>query len=240
MANNLRGDIDDATLLGNLQYLKRLDLDSNSIVGNLTEFSFNLIQFSNLKYVDLRLNELTGSIPPEVCDSIEGVDLRVDCNIECDCCSHDVLCEEECSDVLGWHNYFGEAYDCAWYAASDVRCESLGSAYENDGHTANTACCVCGGGTRGFKSSPSSAPSSIPTHLPSKLPTQQPSVSQQPSRSPSHHPTSSHLPSVSIQPTTMLYQMQRGSAFVALVCDWYGIYCNNNDDVVKISLYYNN
>merc|ERR1719276_230873 len=98
-------------------------------------------------------------------------------------------------DVLGWHDSDGD--DCAWYAGSEDNneCEGWGSCCENDGHTANTACCVCGGGTTGFKSSPSSAPSSIPSQSPSKSPTQQPSVSQQPSQSPSHNPTSS--PSVS-------------------------------------------
>merc|ERR1719329_341833 len=148
-------------------------------------------------------------------------------------------------DVPGWHSSSGEAYDCAWYAASDVpvRCESLGSAYENDGHTANTACCVCGGGTRGFKSSPSSAPSSVPTQSPSKLPTQQPSVS-----------VSQH-PSVSIQPTTLyqvalvvLYDATNGDEWDdstnwlsdAPLCEWYGIDCNNDDDVVRIDLYGNN
>jgi len=250
-SNNLTGDIDDITMFGNLIYLEQLDLDSNSIVGNLTEFSLNLIQFSNLKYVDLRFNNLTGSIPSEVCDSMEGVDLRVDCGIECDCCNHEVLCEEECMDVPGWHDSDSENYDCAWYE-SFFYCEELGSCCENDGHTANTACCDCGGGIRGFKSSPSSAPSSIPSQSTT------PSVSQQPSITPSHRPTLSQQPSVSMQPTT-LYKLQQRGALVALydatngdewrintnwqsdapVCEWYGLDCNNDDDVIEIHLYYN-
>ena len=114
-AHNMAGNIDDITMFGNLMYLKKLDFDSNSIVGNLTAFSLNLIQFSDLTYVDLRLNELTGSIPSEICDSMKDVDLRVDCDIECDCCNHDELCEErECVDVPGWHDSSGEIYNCAW------------------------------------------------------------------------------------------------------------------------------
>ena len=114
-ANNLMGNIDNITLLDKLIYLEKLDLDSNSIHGNLTAFSATLSSLSNLKYVDLRLNELTGSIPSEVCDSIGGMELRVDCDIECDCCNHDVLCEE-CTDVPGWLDLYGD--NCAWYVCA--------------------------------------------------------------------------------------------------------------------------
>merc|ERR1719276_641994 len=105
-------------------------------------------------------------------------------------------------DVLGWHDSDGD--DCAWHAGSgdNNECEEWGSCCENDGHTANTACCVCGGGIGGLKSSPSSAPSSIPS--------QSPSLSQQPSTTPSQQP------SLSFQPTTLLYQMQRDSALGTL------------------------
>merc|ERR1711862_564027 len=46
---------------------------------------------------------------------------------------------------LGWYDAEGEEYSCAWYAEDD-RCEQYGDGYENDGYTANEACCVCGGG----------------------------------------------------------------------------------------------
>ena len=114
-ANNLRGNIEDLELLMNgLMYLERLDLDSNLIVGNLTALGSNLALSSTIAHVDLRLNELTGSVASELCESIGGGILHVDCGIECECCNHEELCEGgECVDVPGWHDSFGD--DCTWY-----------------------------------------------------------------------------------------------------------------------------
>ena len=54
--------------------------------------------------------------------------------------------DEECEDVEGWHDSDGN--DCKWYTEDD-NCDDHGSRHENDGHTANEACCVCGGGITG-------------------------------------------------------------------------------------------
>ena len=95
-------------------------------------------------------------------------------------------------------------------------CVTDGDLYENDNHTANTACCDCGGGiVFDFRNpSPSSAPSLAPTKSPtvleshhpsiSPVPSQTPTESHQPSHSvsPSQPPTESHQPSISSQPTS--------------------------------------
>lgn len=44
-----------------------------------------------------------------------------------------------------WYDADGEFYNCEWYANGD-NCGMYGDMYENDGYTANEACCVCGGG----------------------------------------------------------------------------------------------
>lgn len=52
-----------------------------------------------------------------------------------------------CSDVANWTDINGDT--CAWYSEEGLnRCELFGSDFEtNDGgHTASSACCVCGGG----------------------------------------------------------------------------------------------
>ena len=115
-ANNLRGNIEDlASLMNGLMYLERLDLDSNLIVGNWTALGSNLALSSTLAHVDLRLNELTGSVAIELCASLGDGILRVDCGVECECCNHDELCEGGCVDVPGWHASECEQYDCTWY-----------------------------------------------------------------------------------------------------------------------------
>jgi len=241
-ANNLTGNIDNITVLGNLRYLERLDLDSNSITGNLTAFCRTLVSFPNLTHVDLRLNELTGSVPTEVCESIGNGILRVDCGIECDCCNHDELCKEECVDVPGWHDIFHD--ECAWYGEDDDNCEDYGSCCGNDGHTANTACCACGGGIKvQLNPSPSPAPSLSQDPTVSVRPTQSPSLSQK--------------PTVSMQPTNQ-YEQQMGALVAvygaangnawhsntnwlsdAQVCNWFGVSCNNNGDMIGLDLYDN-
>lgn len=50
---------------------------------------------------------------------------------------------ETCEDVPGWTD--SQGYDCEVYATSNQWCEKYGDDFENDGRTANEACCVCGG-----------------------------------------------------------------------------------------------
>jgi hypothetical protein len=55
-----------------------------------------------------------------------------------------------CSDVFpGWYDIDGPDYDCEWYRLGLNYCNSIGDSYSNFGHTANSACCACGGGTGG-------------------------------------------------------------------------------------------
>lgn len=55
----------------------------------------------------------------------------------------------QCQDYPGFHDYFGEDYDCDWYGQASYLCNSNGSDIPNeDGLIANQACCTCGGGYR--------------------------------------------------------------------------------------------
>jgi hypothetical protein len=56
--------------------------------------------------------------------------------------------DESCTDVSGWYDADGPDYDCDWYAGGypDDYCATCGHDYSNQGHTANSACCSCGGG----------------------------------------------------------------------------------------------
>mmetsp|Transcript_6562 Transcript_6562/g.8537 ORF Transcript_6562/g.8537 Transcript_6562/m.8537 type:complete len:703 (-) Transcript_6562:138-2246(-) len=51
-----------------------------------------------------------------------------------------------CIDINGWHDIDGPEYDCNFYAIG-LNCYFHGDSFMNEGETANTACCVCGGGT---------------------------------------------------------------------------------------------
>ena len=52
-----------------------------------------------------------------------------------------------CTDLsTTWHDSGGAAYTCSWYASYPNACSQWGGGYRNMGHTANTACCTCGGG----------------------------------------------------------------------------------------------
>jgi hypothetical protein len=74
---------------------------------------------------------------------------------------------ESCSDAPGWYDSDGITYNCEWYGLqesgggfddnknpefnwgiqpSHSKCSNFGDSYENQGYTANSACCVCGGG----------------------------------------------------------------------------------------------
>jgi hypothetical protein len=54
--------------------------------------------------------------------------------------------DESCVDVPNWYSSNGPAFSCDWYRHGTF-CESFGDGYENQGHTGNSACCVCGGGS---------------------------------------------------------------------------------------------
>ena len=55
--------------------------------------------------------------------------------------------DEQCVDVQGWYDSDGDG--CDFYAMAPDFCELIGSCCENDGYTANEACCICGSGIVG-------------------------------------------------------------------------------------------
>jgi len=78
---------------------------------------------------------------------------------------------EGCIDSpVGWYDVDGPNFDCNWYASKD-NCEIYGDDHENEGMTANEACCVCGGGD---KLMPTTSPIAIPTPSPTAIPTPSP------------------------------------------------------------------
>mmetsp|Transcript_8807 Transcript_8807/g.13028 ORF Transcript_8807/g.13028 Transcript_8807/m.13028 type:complete len:440 (+) Transcript_8807:92-1411(+) len=98
---------------------------------------------------------------------------------------------EYCQDVIGWHASDGEQYDCSWFRLTvgdddfydqfiGTRCELWGSGFENMGHVADTACCICGGGYRGGNT----VPSSRPTEYFSTPPSMKPTIMVPPTKSP--------------------------------------------------------
>jgi Gametolysin peptidase M11. len=52
-----------------------------------------------------------------------------------------------CKDIPGWFDADGPSFNCEWYSSmdSELRCRHS-KRHPNNGHTAMTACCVCGGG----------------------------------------------------------------------------------------------
>lgn len=52
-----------------------------------------------------------------------------------------------CTDISNWHDSDGPTFNCEWYASMDteLRCRHS-TRHPNNGYTALTACCVCGGG----------------------------------------------------------------------------------------------
>ena len=73
-----------------------------------------------------------------------------------------------CGDEPNWHDSDGVTFNCEWYAQK-TNCAVYGDNYENNGKTANAACCVCGGGLG--NPSPSAAPTVTTTAEPSASPT---------------------------------------------------------------------
>jgi len=61
-----------------------------------------------------------------------------------------------CADITisgqPWHDSDGPHYHCSWYAANAAHCKQHGNSYENNGYTANKACCACGGGSKSLTS----------------------------------------------------------------------------------------
>jgi len=98
---------------------------------------------------------------------------------------------EVCTDSPeDWHDSNGTAFNCDWYGNGTDRCSNFGDVYENDGKTANQACCVCGGG-RNENDLSSSSPSKILSERPSDPPTKTPSEmpSDPPTKTPSEMPS---------------------------------------------------
>jgi hypothetical protein len=81
--------------------------------------------------------------------------------------SPSIIRSETCNDVEGWHDSGGAQYNCQWYKANDHNqvCNAYGNMFSFGGMTANTACCICGGGDD------TSVPS-VPTVSPSITPTE--------------------------------------------------------------------
>ena len=86
-------------------------------------------------------------------------------------------------DPVGWYDIDGPTYDCVWYKEGN-NCEVHGDNYKRLEHTANTACCACGGGARTKVSpAPTVTVAQSPTATPSKLPSSKPTT--EPTSSPS-------------------------------------------------------
>ena len=124
--------------------------------------------------------------------------------------------EPICSNVPNWKDSDGDG--CNWYTNNDPGCKDYGDCCKNQGYTANTACCFCGGGiistlkpvtepptkapvTKSpsrspVTSSPTSRPTKSPTKSPTRAPTAKPTLSpkpisptEKPSKSPTRNPT---------------------------------------------------
>eukprot|EP00979_Chaetoceros_neogracilis_P011724 scaffold2958_cov177-Chaetoceros_neogracile.AAC.1 len=110
---------------------------------------------------------------------------------------------EVCTDSPeDWHDSNGTAFNCDWYGNGTDRCSNFGDVYENDGKTANQACCVCGGG-RNENDLSSSSPSKILSERPSDPPTKAPSEmpSDPPTKTPSEMPSDPPTKSPSEMPS---------------------------------------
>jgi hypothetical protein len=60
------------------------------------------------------------------------------------CCTCGGGASSECEDESGWTDAAGDG--CAWYAEDPFyRCSVFGTSFENNGFTANEACCACDG-----------------------------------------------------------------------------------------------
>jgi hypothetical protein len=84
----------------------------------------------------------TGEIPEIFDDTSLFKASRIEAPIQSTEQSHTI-----CKDISGWHDSDGPSYNCEWYASmdTDLRCRHS-KRHPNNGHTALTACCACGGG----------------------------------------------------------------------------------------------
>jgi len=78
-----------------------------------------------------------------------------------------------CTDLGGFYDSKGVAYNCMWYAEDDSNCK-FSNAFPNGGMTANEACCACDGGIVLPTQSPTSMPTRLPTPSPTRSPTYRP------------------------------------------------------------------
>lgn len=141
---------------------------------------------------------------------------------------------EFCRDIPGWHDADGLRGVCEWYAApvgddddyyneGGTRCNLFGTSYENDGFTASTACCVCGGGYK-LGQDPSTAPTSTPK--PTSI-----------TPAPTNHPTISLQPSSSLQPSEYCQNVidWHASDSVRYDCDWFELPTGDDDYYIQVS-----
>ena len=56
------------------------------------------------------------------------------------------IMDPKCADMGGFFDVRGVEYNCMWYERED-HCVWYGDYFAHVGFTANSACCICGGGT---------------------------------------------------------------------------------------------
>uniref|UniRef100_A0A7S2LVI8 Leucine-rich repeat-containing N-terminal plant-type domain-containing protein n=2 Tax=Leptocylindrus danicus TaxID=163516 RepID=A0A7S2LVI8_9STRA len=219
--NNITGDlVQIVDVLYVIESLQVLDLSFNTLSGNITTVAsdyFAGTQLPDLARIDLRSDEqlLVGTVPPNFCAEPKMLELRLNCDIECECCDHEVHCE--CMDFLGWVDSSGN--DCDWYAKKN-RCEL------DEIPEANTACCACNGGTL-VNPSPSASPSLSLTPSISQMP----SLSSQPSALFFNEQRDGLM---ALYQSTGGYQWKYSKNWMSEeipFCEWYGVTCDNGDSI---------
>lgn len=107
-----------------------IDLQSSNVIGPISSYLGNI---TTLEKLDLEFNNITGSVPEELCDLSDnyGTIITVDESVHCDCCSfgqRDIL-----TDFYGaargnmWKNstkWLTPAPVCEWFG---IKCDSDGS-----------------------------------------------------------------------------------------------------------------
>jgi len=159
----------------------------------------------------------------------DGITAREEC---CHCRGYDPdSSPPACYDYNGWVDIVGNG--CDWYEYwDDPDCPDRGDWRPNeDGITANDACCYCGGG--GSMNIPSASPSHqyIPTVTPSLTPTNKPSHQYKPTVTPSLTPTNKpsyqYEPTVTPSATPACYDYIGWVNSNGRVCYWYEVYDNS-------------
>lgn len=129
----------------------------------------------------------------------------------------------QCFDnPIGWHDKGGPDYDCTWYS-NGTNCEDYGSVFENQGKTADEACCVCGGGAL-------TNSNYFSTEAPTVSPTLKPSKSFRPSvhktSNPTPMPSFTHAPSSASTGThqcTDKISEWNDAEGIEFTCQWYSM-----------------